>query len=97
METFAAGVNPPQMGGGRLAEMEHLDARAVRERLNSIMLAITTLDESCATPRMREIAAAARKALLEIAVLVTDDELEEHGKQPDTSLRQARRQIRAAG
>ena len=77
--------------------MEHLDARAVRERLNAIMLAITTLDESCASPRGHEIAATARQALLEIAVLVTDDELEEHGRPPDRDLRRARGQIRAEG
>jgi hypothetical protein len=75
--------------------MEHLDARAVRERLNSIMLAITTLEASSAGSRVQDIAATARKALLEISVLVTDDELEEHGQTPDRTLRQARQKIRA--
>ena len=76
--------------------MEHLDAKAIRERLNTIMLALTTLDNCSQHPRHHQLGEAGRVALQEIAVLVTDDELEEHGSEPAGELRRARRQIRIA-
>ncbi|HUX66819.1 MAG TPA: hypothetical protein VMV31_04970 [Terriglobales bacterium] len=76
--------------------MEHLDAKAIRERLNTIMLALTTLEHCSQHPRHHELGEAGRVALQEIAVLVTDDELEEHGSEPVGGLRRARQHIRAA-
>lgn len=74
--------------------MEHLDAHAIRERLNTIALALTTLSEDASRHR-QELARTARTALEEIAVLVTDDEMEEHGAVPVRPLRQVRSRIRA--
>jgi len=76
--------------------MEHLDARAIRERLNTIALALTTLEHDHGEARP-EVAKAAQRALQEIAVLVTDDELEENGAVPAPQLQEARRKIRKAG
>ncbi|MGH9416052.1 MAG: hypothetical protein ACRD01_05435 [Terriglobales bacterium] len=76
--------------------MLHLDAKAVRERLNSVMLAISALEQCPPYPEHRAIARAALQALREISVLVTDDELEEHGEQPTGQARAARQQIRSA-
>lgn len=58
--------------------MQHLDARTIRERLNAITLAISTLEKKTTAARHHEIAALAREALAEIATLVTRDEIEEH-------------------
>jgi len=58
--------------------MRHLEAREIRERLNALALALTTLEQNCTAPRHHEIVALARKALGEVAVLVTRDEKEEH-------------------
>lgn len=59
-------------------DMRHLDAREIRERLNALALALATLERSCTAPRHHEIATLARRALGEIAVLVTRDEKAEH-------------------
>lgn len=75
--------------------MEHLDARAIRERLNTIMLALTTLESCSQHPHHHELGEAGRVALQEIAVLVTDDEMEENGTDPPGRLRRRRQRIRA--
>lgn len=75
--------------------MKHLDAKAVRERLNTVMLALSTLERCSSHKNHSGIAATAKNALREIAVLVTDDELEEHQVQPEGELRRMRRRIRA--
>jgi hypothetical protein len=64
--------------------MRHLDARQIRERLNALALALATLERNCTVPRHHEIVTLARKALGDIAVLVTRDEKAEHqfGRQP---------------
>lgn len=64
--------------GGHPTIMRHLDAREVRERLNALALALTTLEQNCTAPRHHEIVLLARRALGEIAVLVTRDEKAEH-------------------
>ena len=77
-------------------KMEHLDAKAIRERLNAVMLAITTLEQRSQSAGDAQIVLKAKRALREISVLVTDDELEEHGKMPDGDLRAMRREIRSS-
>lgn len=74
--------------------MEHLDAKAIRERLNAVMLAISTLEQRSHLDHDAQIVADAKRALKEIAVLVTDDELEEHGSVPNGEMRTIRRKIR---
>lgn len=76
--------------------MKHLDAKAIRERLNAVMLALDTLEHCSAHRKHARIADAAKRALREIAVLVTDDELEEHQATPTGGLRRARHRIRSA-
>lgn len=76
--------------------MKHLDARAIRERLNQITLALTTLESNPGHAHRVAIAHRAQRALQEIAVLVTDDELEEHGIDPVPAMQRARSQIRSA-
>lgn len=73
--------------------MEHVDAKAIRERLNAIVMAMTTL-ESTATASQLDALASAREAVREIALLVTGDEADEHGQYPPARLRMARAQIR---
>lgn len=73
--------------------MEHVDAKAIRERLNAIVMALTTL-ESTATAGQLATLASAREAVREIALLVTGDEADEHGQYPPARLRLARAQIR---
>ncbi|HWG36802.1 MAG TPA: hypothetical protein VN690_03715 [Terriglobales bacterium] len=75
--------------------MEHLDARAIRERLNTIGMALTMLELGNGEAR-QETAQAAQHALQEIAVLVTDDEMEENGAVPGARLMERRRRIRRA-
>lgn len=74
--------------------MNHLDAKAIRERLNAISLAITTLEGDNESPRHAQIANAARQSLDDITVLVTDDELEEHASHSPENLPSERRLIR---
>ncbi len=50
----------------------------IRERLNAITLAISTLEQTATGARHHEIATLARQALGDIAGLVTKDEIEEH-------------------
>ena len=73
--------------------MEHLDAKAIRERLNAITLAIATLEQCSVHSAHSAIAAAASAALKDIAVLVTNDELVEQGTAPPNRLQQRREQI----
>ncbi|MGH9527556.1 MAG: hypothetical protein ACRD2F_12840, partial [Terriglobales bacterium] len=73
--------------------MEHVDAKAIRERLHVVVLALATL-ESTATPGQAEAIAAAQSAVRDIALLVAGDEAEEHGQQPPSRLVQKRDAIR---
>ncbi len=73
--------------------MEHVDAKVIRERLNVIALAITTL-ESNATPAAVNAISSARQALKEVALLVTGDELDEHGQFAPPRLRRERAELR---
>ncbi|HEY7838465.1 MAG TPA: hypothetical protein VIC54_07690 [Terriglobales bacterium] len=75
--------------------MKHVDAKAIRERLHSVTLAIDTLETCCVHPAHRRIAKTAGRALQEIARLVTDDEIEEHGQAPGAEMQAKRRDIRA--
>lgn len=75
--------------------MKHFDAKAIRERLHAVTLAIDTLENCCVHPSHRRIARAADRALQEIAVLVTEDELEENGGATNGDLQARRRDIRA--
>ena len=77
-------------------DMKHLDAKAIRERLNHITLAIATLESDPEHVDRLAIAQRARKALHEIALLVTDDETEEHGGQTPPQRQKERNKIRAA-
>lgn len=74
--------------------MEHIDARAVRERLNLIALALANL-EAKIDASQRELLGGAQKAVREIAVLVFGDEREEHGEEPPRSIEADRERIRA--
>lgn len=74
--------------------MKHLDAKAIRERLHAVALALDTLETCCAHPDHQRIARTASHALQEIALLVTDDEIEEHGATPNGEMREKRREIR---
>lgn len=82
-------------GGRRLEEMLHEDAKAIRERLNAVMLAVSTLEQCTQHPAHGEIARAAQEALQEISALVTDDEKVEHGEQPSNRDRAERERILA--
>lgn len=73
--------------------MEHIDARAVRERLNLIALALANL-EAKIDASQRELLGGAQKAVREIAVLVFGDEREEHGEEPPRSIEADRERIR---
>ncbi len=73
--------------------MEHVDAKVIRERLNVIALAITTL-ESSATPAQVNAISSARQALKEVALMVTGDELDEHGQFAPPRLRRERAELR---
>jgi hypothetical protein len=75
--------------------MKHLDAKAIRERLHAVTLAVDMLETCCEHPNHRQIALAAGRALREIALLVTDDEIEEHGATPQGEMREKRREIRS--
>ncbi|HZT72179.1 MAG TPA: hypothetical protein VE996_00835 [Terriglobales bacterium] len=74
--------------------MEHIDARAVRERLNLIALALANL-EAKLDASQRELLGGAQRAVREIAVLVFGDEQEEHGEAPPPSIQADRERIRA--
>ncbi|HVB41004.1 MAG TPA: hypothetical protein VNE83_08890 [Terriglobales bacterium] len=74
--------------------MKHLDAKAIRERLHAVTLAIDTLENCSDHPAHLRIAQAADRALQEIALLVTDDEIEEHGQNPTDGMQAKRRDIR---
>ncbi|HVA90771.1 MAG TPA: hypothetical protein VNL71_13125 [Chloroflexota bacterium] len=74
--------------------MQHLDAKAIRERLNSISLALAALEDCSGHPNHAGIAHAARQALDEIAVLVTGDERDEHGREPPPGVVSQRSAIR---
>jgi len=110
--------------------MKHLDAKAIRERLHAVTLAIDTLENCSDHPAHLRIAQAADRALWlatfrwvapdgrlwagfdwrqrvpallvalpscldqEIALLVTDDEIEEHGQNPTDGMQAKRRDIR---
>lgn len=73
--------------------MEHVDAKVIRERLNVIALAITTL-ESNATPTQVNAISSARQALKDVALMVTGDELDEHGQFAPPRLRRERAELR---
>lgn len=73
--------------------MEHVDAKAIRERLNGILLALTVLEQT-ATPGQVEAIANAKAAVGEITLLVSGDEADEHGQYPPERLRMARDNIR---
>ncbi len=73
--------------------MEHVDAKVIRERLNVIALAITTL-ESNVTPAQVNAISSARRALKDVALLVTGDELDEHGQFAPPHLRRERAELR---
>lgn len=74
--------------------MKHLDAKAIRERLHAVTLAVDTLENCCVHPDHHRIAQAADRALQDIALLVTDDEIEEHGAAPSGEMQAKRRDIR---
>lgn len=59
--------------------MEHLDAKAIRERLHAINLAISNLEALGRTPHDEQVAAQAHQALRDIVQLVNCDESEQHG------------------
>ncbi|MGH9535976.1 MAG: hypothetical protein ACRD2E_14090 [Terriglobales bacterium] len=73
--------------------MEHVDAKIIRERLNVVALSIAML-ESTAGPAQKAAITAAREALREIALLVTGDELDEHGQFAPPRLCQDREGLR---
>lgn len=73
--------------------MEHVDAKAVRERLHVVVLALASL-ENTATPGQAEAIAAAQAAVHDIALLVAGDEAEEHGQEPPPRLLRKREEIR---
>ena len=73
--------------------MEHVDAKVIRERLNVIAVAITTL-ESNATPAHVNAISSARQALKDVALMVTGDELDEHGQFAPPRLRRERDELR---
>lgn len=73
--------------------MEHVDAKVIRERLNVIAVAFATL-ESSATPAQVNAISSARQALQDVALLVTGDELDEHGQFAPPRLRQERAELR---
>ncbi len=73
--------------------METPDAKAVRECLHGIALAISSLEMLASDHAYRKIAEQARRALHEIAVLVNVDEDVEHGHIPPLNLEKERETI----
>ncbi|MGH9488655.1 MAG: hypothetical protein ACRD04_13835 [Terriglobales bacterium] len=76
--------------------MKHLDARTIRERLNAISLALSTLEQTATGPRHHAIAVVARNALSDISALVSKDESEEH-RAGRICLRDSRREAERSG
>lgn len=73
--------------------MNTSDAKAVRECLHEIALAISSLEMLAGDSAQRKIADQARRALHEVAVLVNVDEDVEHGQLPPVNLEKEREAI----
>ncbi len=73
--------------------MDTSDAKAIRECLHEIALAISSLEMLACDSAHRKIADQARRALREIAVLVNVDEDVEHGQLPPLNLEKEREVI----
>lgn len=75
--------------------MRHLDAKTIRERLNTVAMALTTLEHCTEHPQNGRIAQSGQAALREIAAIVTEDEWEEHSCPPEAQPLPQRRRARA--
>lgn len=73
--------------------MEHIDAKAVRDRLNRVALTLGNLEPQ-ATAAQKKLIADAATAIREIAVLVFGDEREEHGEAMPAAKERDRERIR---
>lgn len=73
--------------------MEHIDAKAVRDRLNRVALTLGNLEPQ-ATAAEKKLIADATAAVREIAVLIFGDEREEHGEAPPAGTQRDRERIR---